>query len=483
MEQKTLPQVLFIFDEKATRERKSMLTQLVYGLRGLVKVTLLSGTSTEQAVLKKLESESFDLILLPLRNYFEWNKLEAAFGMSRTSGPTIAAYFIEKTTLQDLPHQVPFIRAIVLDFHRMIPAEAGTIVRALASDKTRSGLAPLLQKDTPIYYDIWTQTREMGIHFDALLGTKEWQETEWREATHTLRVALCHAWSFLFDARAAKSELVGAQGGKIARAYFQAAFQSNLLAIRIIAQVPSLTAKSVIDQFWPTFAHASSPVRGMLEQADVVRVHAIQETQDLELTLLWLPTRPSRDYPHELRTLWIEPLSQSCFVEPPFLTSADDPKLKPLTARDRGKEQRAPGNEGDVLARPSDRALLELQYKMQTLRNQVADQEELIRELRAGGIGQSFRLEMPDAPALIDALEERFSQAHSHLNTMCERARALQNQNNQSPQESEALRLKITEMSDRLADSAGRLALLLKEYKRLRDERPALLAPIKKKAS
>jgi hypothetical protein len=430
MTEEKVPHILFIFDDQAGRERKSALTQILYGLRGSARTTVLTGVQIEDEVLHKLQMQGYDLVLVPLRYYAHWQRIEALFGLNRTSGPTVSAYFIEPTLPGQLPAQLAYLRAICLDFARITPSEAAILIRALAIDSRRSGLAPLLTSGTPIYFDVWTQTRESGSHFDSIFGLKEWNQSEWSRHNHSLRVALAHLWSFVFDQGAARSTLTDSQGTQIPRAWFQVAFQPNVLLVRLLAAVPDGSAKAVLNSFWPKSTEASRrdpAIHGLRSSTDFLRVHSIAETGELEITLGWLPSRPSLEYPDEQHTLWIEPLSQKKFKEPPYLTPSDDPRLKPLRvapgATDNPAIRRARSENLEAKFKTQERLIVMQQTKLSQLRRLADDQEMLIKELRRGGVGAPQRFEAPDAPALLDALKARLREAGDQIRTLHARAR------------------------------------------------------------
>ena len=87
--------ICIVMDDRIPRERTSMLNRVINSLRTFTTVDTLGETTSEDMLLQKLQSKPYDLVLLPVHYYLAWKRVEAFWGLTRTSGPATAGYFSE----------------------------------------------------------------------------------------------------------------------------------------------------------------------------------------------------------------------------------------------------------------------------------------------------------------------------------------------------------------------------------------------------
>jgi hypothetical protein len=109
----------------------------------------------------------------------------------------------------------------------------------------------------------------------------------------------------------------------------------------------------------------------------------------------------------KMKTLWIEPLNERFLSEPKHL------KIFPIAQASAAPQ--APQASGITDAEKMKKLLGDAADRMKALKQMVAERDQVIRELRSGGVGVSQTLPMPDAEALLEAFQHRYSEAQFEI--------------------------------------------------------------------
>lgn len=409
--EKKLGNIAIVMDERISREKAQILTRAINALRPHANILLLGGQTTEAQLIQKLQDHPVALVLLPWHRYLAWSKVEGFFGLTRTSGPTIAGYFADAVKPYEIGEPNDYLRSILLDFAQLSVSEILMLVRSLARDQTRSGLRPLLEPNTSIYCETWFAPQGHGTRVEQLLALPEIAAGDWTQRGAAIRIVLQALWSLVYEEGSGKGDFAQTIAAKSPKAYFQFAADRTCLAIRVLTPLASWNPKSTLRAFWPDARKPTAPPQLIGRYADFVRVHSIADTNDVEITVGFLPSAPAERSPETLRTFWVEPLSPQAVLEIPFEAPGPTaPHLKHVPGSTVAKPMGAGSNpiseSDDQSAR--ERFIFNAATKLQELKRALQQKDELIRELRMGGIGTAPPLPPPDAKALLDALQERF---------------------------------------------------------------------------
>ncbi|MBC7690801.1 MAG: hypothetical protein H7222_03460 [Methylotenera sp.] len=393
--------IAYISDPRLSRERAYIALRAIHAMRHVASVQIIRGDLLEEEILQALSKQNFQLVLAPWYRYQIWSRIEALYGLTRTSGPTVAGYFAD----QVLPYELEkpeYQRFILLDLARLQTPESATLVKALMNDTTRSGLRPLLGSPTPLYTENWVSGAGLGFRIDTLLGLPEIANSPvWSTRTNALRICLSALWSLIFDEGPGKVEtLTGNSALKTAKAYFQVGANAECLGMRLCYALPGLKSKDAIAKFWPAKNSPTAPAQLLRHYADLLRVHVDPDTSEVEIVISFYPSAPAEKESTEMHTFWIEPLAGAVVSEKPFLLpSAEQPLLKPFVTHNE--------------------LILGAVEKVNELKTQIQERDDTIRELRAGGVGMSRTPERatppPDAESLLEAFQERFFDARFKL--------------------------------------------------------------------
>jgi hypothetical protein len=461
--------IALVVDERLTRDRRGGLSRVVNSLRQFANVQIIAGETDEEKLLARIQKERFDLVLAPWYNYLKWSKLEAHYGLTRSSGPTVAGYFCEPIDPHELGEITSNLRAMLFDFSETHPHEAGILVKALVDESKRSGIRPLLDPTSMVYCETWYQGQGMGGRTDAVLGLPELALGGWVPRAAAIRVVLGALWSLVYEEGTGKSELSQAlSGGKqTARAYMQVGCDNKALVFRLCYSLPSSSAKNALASFWPDSSRPTVASQLLLKFADFIRVHTVADGQEIELTTGFFQSAASEKAHRRLHSFWIEPISASLISEIPFeIPGPDSHLLKelPVVFGLRGKPDAGPGN----LDKDSrDKFVFEAAVKIRELKKQLTERDERIQELRSGGVGTAPPLPPPDAEALIEAFQQKYFEARHQIRQF-ELTIAEMEVKGATTQEIEALRLKMTALARREEDWIRKLAKTLHSYRNVR---------------
>ena len=415
---KKFGKIAFVTDDRLPTEKRKLLGRIIDSLRVDSHLDVIPGDIDEDSMLIRLERTQFDLVLIPWYRYLSWGKVEAFFGLTRSSGPTVVGYFADQVLSYELTELDYHLRAILLDFTNLAASQSVALIHLLATDQTRTGIRPMLAPRTPLYHDSWYNGQTLGPRLDSILSLSEMNEFDWRKRTNAVRICLSAMWSLIFEEGPGKGELLQAITGNKPKAYFQVGMDRNHLLFRLCYYMNNWTPKNALRAFWPDPKRPTGAAQLLLKYADFVRIHTISEQTEVELVVGLYSTAPSERAPSQIHTLWVEPVAAVLMNEIPFdAAELDINTFRSLPIQAGGlinlrDERKAAPTEANV---SKDRMLAEAVNKIQLLRRAVLEKENLVRELRMGGVGTAKPLPPPDAESLLDAFQERYVEAHEQI--------------------------------------------------------------------
>jgi hypothetical protein len=434
---KKLGNIALIIDERLSRDRRGTLSRVINALRHWATVELIAGEIEEPDLIKKLEAEKYSLVLAPWYRYLNWSRVEAHFGLTRSSGPTFAGYFCEPLKPSEIGPQADHLRAILLDFAGLAAHEAALLVRSLIVDRDRSGLRPMLDPTTPVYTENWHGSQGLGMRIDNVMGLPEIARHEWNSRGPAARILLSALWSLVYEEGPGKNELrqASVSDEKTPRACFQVAASAVTLSMRLCYAMPGWSAKDALAAFWPDTDNPTGAAQLLLKYSDALRVHTLSGTNDVEVVASLFRARPAEKVHSTLHTLWVEPLQPQLVSEIPFETPPPGshlnpnallkalPPVMPESARRSsapGASSPASGHTAGSLtssegAQAKERFIFESAVKLRELKRVIADRDETIRELKAGGVGTATPLPPPDAEGLLEAFQQRYQEARFQI--------------------------------------------------------------------
>lgn len=451
-----------------------MLNRILNSIRTLCNVEVLSGSTTEEILLGRLSERSVSpLVLAPWHHYLAWNRIEAFYGLTRTSGPTFAGYFCEPLLPSELGEDTDHLRAILLDLSRPNTGEILSIIRALVVEQHRSGVLPLLEPGTHLYCETWYAGQGLGSRMDSVMATPDICHTEWARRSSAIRICLAALWSLIYEEGPGKSDFQQAITAGSPKAYFQFGADRRRLVFRLCYSLPAWGPKELLSAFWPGRGKPSSGPQLLLRYADFLRAHRITDTTDIEVVVALHSSAPSEHSPDHIRTLWIEPLSAKLVTEIPFENPGPAfPHLRslPLTLPADGKigAPTASGPNSHPASPPAatgrERFILDAATKISDLKRALAEREALIRELRLGGVGTAPPLPLPDGDSLLEAFRERLSEAQSRIRAFAEQVAEME-KNGATPAEIHTLKARMTELAAQQQNWIRKLAVALESLR------------------
>jgi hypothetical protein len=442
--------ILLISDDRLTREKMHSLARGVALLRqGDCAVEVLPGGTKEEAVIERLVAGSnpqpIHLVLAPWHQYLKWNRLEGHLGLTRTGGPTLAGYLAETTTWKEIPPGRDVPRLTLLDLAQLDPIEWSRVVRAAAAEGLRSGVAPLLAPQAPLYAETWMNGTPLGPRLDALALLAEVKNSpEWTKRLPSARILLSSLWSLIFEEGSGKSDFH--LPPKVPKATFQCGIDARAWIFRLCFPSPQLAQSEILGRFWPTPEEPLALPQLLLKYSDLLRVHWVPENHAVEITAGLFHSAPSVARAHTVRTLWLDPIAGF---------EANEPKAKPFPAVAAGTPPaRAP--EGPAKPDTSE--------KIRELSAMIRERDEIIRELRAGGVGSAPPMPPPDTEAILETFRFRFDEAEQELIHL-EAAVAQAEQQGVSGPKLAVLKKRIAELTEREKDWVRTIAQTLERFK------------------
>ncbi|HCM38531.1 MAG: hypothetical protein A2070_13120 [Bdellovibrionales bacterium GWC1_52_8] len=459
-----LGRVAFVMDDRLSREKIALLNRNVHAMRNFAEIELLPGTILEDELLKKLEATPFQLVMAPWYRYLAWSRVEALYGLTRTSGPTFAGYHCEPLLAYELGEQADHLRAILFDFGASFPREMITLLRSLIQDTKRSGILPLLETRTPVYCEHWFGSQGLGARMDTVMSLPEIASYDWTGRANAIRICLTALWSLIYEEGPGKSDTAS----KTPKASFQIGIDANSLVLRLSYCLPSSSPKDLLSRFWPKTDQPSAPAQLLLKYSDFLRVHHVAEGYLVEVVVGFLKSAPSEVSHPNVHTLWIEPLAPNLLHEPPFdLPGPTAPHLKLLPSVPILKTAEAPSASSIEELRAKERFITEANEKIRGLRSLVNERDTLIHNLRSGGVGTAPPLPPPDAENLLDAFQDKFFEARYLIRNFELRIAELETEGS-SQTEIELLRRKMEELLQRQNEWIKKIAKTIQGYKESR---------------
>jgi hypothetical protein len=461
--------VAFMMDERLPREKAQLVMRVVNSLRHVANIDVLDGSTEQDVILRRLEKKEHPLVIVPWYRYLAWSRIEAQYGLTRTTGPTFAGYFADQVQPYEVELSPEFQRAILLDFSNLHTAEASKLLQLLLKDQTRYGLRPLFDPRTGIFCETWYGGQGLGNRMDSVLELPIVAK-EWTERHNAIRIALTALRGLVYDEGPGKGELARALTARSPKGYFQVAADAQTLALRLCYAMGGWAPKDALQAFWPQNTRPTSPAQLLLRHADALRVHTVAETPDLEVVALFFKSAPAEAAPQQFRTLWIEPLAAHIVTEAPYeAPGPESPQLRLLPGAqtaDAAAEAAKPART-DAASKAKDRMLYEAALKLRDLRKQLEERDELIRELRSGGVGTAKALPPPDAESLLEAFQQRYGEARLELRQL-ELQVADAEKNGIGPQAVDRLRRRMADLAAREATWIRQIAALLEQFKKAR---------------
>ncbi|MEN9722423.1 MAG: hypothetical protein RJB38_409 [Pseudomonadota bacterium] len=373
------PTITVVTDPSLGRERQASLLKTWAMLRKIADVTILPTKTTEFHLLDHLERHQPQLTLLPWQHYLSWSRIEGYYGLTRTSGPTIAGYFGGPTDRQEIGSVNLYHRLILLDLFSTSPIERLRLIHALLHDRLRSGLRPLVSSKALRYYESWKGNHPPGLTVDSLVSLPALREAPWKNRLPSIQLIALSLWNLAFeDGRAlARSDWIKKIQSNRVRAYFELTLDHNILAFRVCYQQQPNSARSIIEDFWPDTLQAHTPFRRILEQnVDLLRIHPIAERSEIEIVVSLFKSGAKERPSSELRSLWIEPLAMHLVKEMPSAPEDEDSDSIPLPS------MTMTGVDEQVID------LNRAQRQISWLEEQLDERDKQIKELLTGGLHQ-----------------------------------------------------------------------------------------------
>ncbi len=403
-----------VMDERLSRERALLLTQLVSALRQLGKVELMKSDTPDSTLQQRLAAQPELRLVLPWDRYARSLRLEPA--------DRIAGYFSEAITLAQIVPEISkssgahLGRHILLDWNTAAATSIAQIVHWTGlwlNPGVATGMRPLVKPESLIYCENWQPGAGMGFRLDqaqsAIESLTPENSSRWHPHLPRVRSILCDLWSAVYEFGAARA-ITSQQGTPVA--YFQLSGHADLLVFRLQFPTMSTHATEVLGELNP-LGHAKSaadraahPVHRIYRDADFLRAHFFKENPSVELTVALRWTPPSQEVitQQPLKPLWLAQTPLSLLKEPPFeAPSPQEPRLRVLPSAAVAPREVSSG--GDAAR---DRKLQEAAQLIQRMRGELKQKDELISELRAGGVGTSQPLPPPDAQGLLLAFQQRY---------------------------------------------------------------------------
>jgi hypothetical protein len=461
--------IAIVVDDRLSRDRRGFLSRVIHAVRGFAKVQIIHGETTQEQLIERLKTESYALVLAPWHRYFAWSKIEAFYGLTRSSGPTFAGYFCESIQPYEVADQADQLRAILLDFVNLSASESAILIRALMKDSTRSGIRPLLDPSKSIYCENWYFGQGLGNRIDTVMTLPEIAGSEWNLRATPIRLILGALWSLIYEEGPGKSELTQATtGGKSPRAYFQLGCDGRALVFRLCYTMPSWSAKDALSNFWPNATRPTAASQLLGKYADFLRVHTINENSDVEVVVGLFNSAAAEKAHGQLHTIWIEPLSAKMVSEVPFEVPSPTAKhLKPLPSIVPPEVKSRATESAEETLRAKERFIFDSAVKIRELKRLLDERDELIRDLKAGGVGTSAPLAPPDAESLLEAFQERYFEARYQIRQFEIQIMEMEKMG-ATPQEVETLRLRMATLTAREQIWIRKLASTVESFRTAR---------------
>lgn len=376
--------IALILDSRLSRERRHIFDRLVYALQGHAEVHDLPVKDDESWVLNHLQQNLYHLVLAPWDLYLRWNRVEAFYGLTRTSGPTFAGYIADPAQCVEIHAPAGYQRVMILDYSQLSRDIAVKLTLAIAEDRQRWGLLPVIEKKSVIFSKILEKTEDTDL-FDLIQSKVPFlSDGPWKKRSLQIQSALIALRELLFKELSRQKILLQFHG------------HQESLIVRICADIPSWTSPShALSTFLVPDAEFSEwrPGKMLRRCSDWMRIHFVAETKQLEITLGYLESAPSLEQKDGTHTIWIEPVS------PPLAQEQDEPSHETQWIENSPARHTPETPVWDE----------KLVSENTQLREKIKKIETQIQELVSGGVGQITQsLAPPDSESLWEAFQERY---------------------------------------------------------------------------
>ncbi len=413
-----------VIDSRLTGIKRQLLAEKLQILSKTAQLELLGPTTTEDEVIALFKTNPYHLILVPWHVYVTWGKMDTFLGSTRTSGAVFAGYMAENVLYPDVEGKKPSsVRATLVDFSTLSSFEILSMIRTLCEGASRTGIRPFLEANTPIYTETWLGNQGMGLRADSVGQLSEIQEHDWQERLNAVRICLTALWSLVYEEGPGKTQVGQPTHSKAPKAYFQVAVDSHFIVMRLCLSMYNWKPGDVVNTFWPRIAEPSSNIHLLTAYSDFVRIMSVANTNDVEIVVGFAKSAPSRKAYRSVRTLITDIVSQDSVIENPSQTS-QNPNYRTLpnivVQMSKQKERSAD------FQRVRDRALTDSNELVRSLRKEIFEKDQYLKELRMGGVGQISQAPLPEVEALLDAFKERLEQSQFEIDQISEKIKDLQ---------------------------------------------------------
>lgn len=416
--------------------------------QGDCAVEVLAGVSEEKLIahiqqgLADPTRQPMQLVLVPWYLYATWSKLEGFFGLTRSHGPTVAGYYGESVAAKDFPKSRDLGRATFIDLANLDPMDWARVVRAAGFDSLRSGCLGLLAAGSAVYADPWLNGTALGARIDSLNQLAD--ATDWQKRLPAARQILSALWGLIFEEGTGKADFH--QPPKTLKATFQTGMDARAWVFRLCFPSQHFGPAEVLSRFWPNEAEATALSQLLLQSSDLLRVHWMADSGSVEITAVLFASAPSVSRPKDARTLWLEPLQSAQMMENPFDKpgSPQAPHLKALPVANAAPAAVKPVAMDEKQAR----LMADTSAKLRDLTQMVRERDEVIRELRSGGVGTAPPLPPPDTDGLLEAFQFRFFEADNELRRLEQQVAEIE-RTGSDPLRIAALKRRIAELTEK----------------------------------
>jgi hypothetical protein len=311
--------IAFIFDDRLSHDRKIVFQRTIMLLKTKFEIEVLPMSYDEDDLIEHLEHHEYDLVLLPWYRYLAWKKVDAFFGALRMNGTTVAGYFADPVLPFEFTTPPNYHRMILLDLYRFDQQEIEIMLKALTVPQHRTGFAGLIPKNNPIFTANWMESDQSTTRcIDDILHLPIFHSTQWKDRRHALRFFLTGLWSFVFP------NIKPHPQPKVFAEVELSEFNRKLL-IKVLFKNSEYTLKHTTEWMWPNHFPQNLSIREMSLQADFIRIQHFPESNQLELTAMFVQSDAAINFPNEVRGFWIEPL-QTRKLKLPTAEIQDPPK-------------------------------------------------------------------------------------------------------------------------------------------------------------
>ncbi len=401
--------VLFLSDERLSRDRAQIVARTINRLRSLCHLEVIqkNGVTEDQIIEHTLKTRP-NLLLLPWHKALQWTKLDGQLGAQRLRAPVIAGYLGEPISVEQLEIPSNRTRMTFIDTHRTGPEEMIPWILSLAHDGLRGGssaIHALVDPPRPVpthWEDRWPAGESAGTFLDRLLAHPDLEPMGWSSRRQQLRSLAIALWTLIHEEGPGAGELsqIQASAAKSEVAKLHLGVSTSLLTLRLVWSLPVWNSRDVLESWWRRPNHLSPDTPAIVAaNCDILRIQHHADASRIELVAGFLPSAPSMSAPQELRTLIIEPLEDRFSGE--GQGALMPPALQPLAGSQKSNPS-APN-------RPATDGLSAPHQEIEALKKLLAERDRTLERMREGGVGENTQpaLRAPDLESLIGAVRDR----------------------------------------------------------------------------